>query len=59
MSRDFNAWEHRMRDLFGCGSPVGSISTVLADKLGKESIEHRIIALLVAMPIGALMFATG
>jgi hypothetical protein len=32
---------------------------VLADKLGKELIEHRIIALLVAMPIGALMFATG
>jgi hypothetical protein len=25
-----------MRDLFGCGSPVGSISTMLADKRGKE-----------------------
>ncbi len=48
-----------MRDLFGCGSPVRGISTVLTDKPGKELIEHRIIALLVAMPIGALMFATG
>ena len=48
-----------MRDLFGCGSPVGSISTLLADKLGKELIEHSIIALPVGMLIGALMFATG
>ena len=25
-----------MRDLFGCGSPVGSISAMLADELGQE-----------------------